>query len=383
MGCAVDILEESAIMDFVGQKELQIDGMEHSQIELGELLGQGSFSSVYEIESLRSKDSNEHNDKYDAENLVVKVLRSKLSTANPQIFAACAAGLVKEGMIMAALNHRNILSARAFQSDGISGYFNGRHDAFFLVLDRLEETLEDRLKLWKKQQKKISWSWRQRSSKRTELLKERLDVLLQISDAVNYMHSQGVLHRDLRPDNIGFDHDGVLKVFDFDVARILPESSSNVPDDQTFLLTKRNMGSLRYMSPECARGEAYNLKADVYAFGLLCHQLISLETPYDELPSGFHHEQLVFQQGLRPRVPTSWPKEIQRLLQRSWSDTVAVRPSMEEAHRTLQREIPLYIAKQESKSTTKTYWALLFRNNRNNNKQQDGNHHPCPMKLSC
>jgi serine/threonine protein kinase len=274
------------------------------------------------------------------------------------MLAACAADLVKEGIIMAALNHRNILSVRAWQSNGIAGYSNGRHDAFFLVLDRLEGTLSDRLQLWKKQQKKISMSLTQRSSKKTELLKERLDVLLQLSDAVKYLHSQGILHRDLKPDNIGFDRDGVLKVFDFDVSRIVPESS--VPDE-TFLLTKR-VGSPRYMSPECARGEEYNLKADVYTFGLLCHELISLEKPYDELPSGFHDE-LVFQEGVRPCVPTSWPWEIQTLLRRSWSDKIAVRPCMEEAHRILQREIPLYIAKQESQSTNKS-WAFLFRNNR-------------------
>jgi serine/threonine protein kinase len=349
-------LEKSAVMDFVGQN-LQVDGMVHSQLELGERLGQGSFSSVYEIKSLRSKGQK----KYDADKLVVKVLRSKL-TANPPMLAACAADLVKEGMIMAALNHRNILSVRAWQIDGIAGYSNGRHDAFFLVLDRLEETLSDRLQLCKKQQKKISRSLTHRSSKRNQLLKERLDVLLQLSDAIKYIHSRGILHRDLKPDNIGFDRDGVLKVFDFDVSCVVPESS--VPDE-TFLLSKR-VGSPRYISPECARGEQYNLKADVYTFGLLCHELISLEKPYDEILSGFHDE-LVFHKGVRPYVPTSWPKEIQTLLHRSWSEKVAIRPTMEEAHRILEREIPLYcaskfeskekvtkLASKESESTTKS-----------------------------
>jgi hypothetical protein len=82
------------------------------------------------------------------------------------------------------------------------------------------------------------------------------------------------------------------------------------------------------MSPECARGEQYNLKADrhLHLWTLLCHPfiLISLEKAiYDELPSGFHHE-LVFQQGVQPCVCP----HVLTLLQRSWSDKVAVRPSL-------------------------------------------------------
>ena len=58
---------------------------------------------------------------------------------------------------------------------------------------------------------------------------------MELSEAIKFMHSKKVLHRDLKPDNIGFDCDGVLKVFDFDVARIVPDSS--VPDD-TFMLMR-------------------------------------------------------------------------------------------------------------------------------------------------
>ena len=78
-------------------------------------------------------------------------------------------------------------------------------------------------------------------------------------------------------DNIGFEDPsgltssastGVLKVFDFDVARILPEEDVSKSTLPLFQLTKR-VGSPRYMSPECARGDAYNEKADVYSFGIV------------------------------------------------------------------------------------------------------------------
>merc|ERR1712176_1568807 len=126
---------------------------------------------------------------------------------------------------------------------------------------------------------------------KTELLAERLDVAQQLADAIAYLHSQNVLHRDLKPDNIGFDANGDLKVFDFDIARVCPTSeepaasvssrrsgSTNAKEEETFLMTQK-VGSPRYMSPECARREPYNLKADVYSYAVLAHQILTLQKP--------------------------------------------------------------------------------------------------------
>jgi serine/threonine protein kinase len=65
-------------------------------------------------------------------------------------------------------------------------------------------------------------------------LRERFKVLLDLAEGIAYFHSQTILHRDLKPCNIGFDHDGVLKLFDFDVSRLVPTrkyfGSHDVPD---------------------------------------------------------------------------------------------------------------------------------------------------------
>merc|ERR1711937_320691 len=87
---------------------------------------------------------------------------------------------------------------------------------------------------------------------KTELLAERLDVAQQLADAIAYLHSKNVLHRDLKPDNIGFDIHGDLKVFDFDIARVCPTSedtggiamstrrlSRDSKEDETFLMTQK------------------------------------------------------------------------------------------------------------------------------------------------
>jgi serine/threonine protein kinase len=321
-----------------------IGNAEHSQLELGIMLGIGSFSSVYEIRSVRSSSSSpQHSttttdDEWmiSPETSVVKVLRKSL-LSNPALFAACAADLAKEAFIMGTLSHRNILAVKAWPSTGLEGFACGRHDAFFLLLERLSETLTERIAQWRKKSDKLKYSILQRSRKRKSFLHERLHVVLQLADALQYLHRHNILHRDLKPDNVGFQvGSGVLKLFDFDVARIMPKS---VQPEETFLLT-RKVGSPRYMSPECGRGEAYNLKSEVYSFALLLHECVSMERPYDKI-AAIDHDNFVFYRGLRPAVPESWPTTIQSLLRASWSQDISSRPTMKEAHAILQEEVNL------------------------------------------
>ena len=332
-------LEKSAIDDYVKTDDLAVPKIEHSDLDLGSCLGQGSFSSAFEITAIRHTLRSE----YKADRLVVKVLQPKLSS-NPPMLAACAADLVKEGMIMASLQHHNILGVKAWSPKGVNAYSNGRHDAFFLVLERLEITLGDRLTKWQSQKKgfKFSILSSNRKAKKAALLKEQLSVILQLSEAVRFLHTKRILHRDLKPDNIGFDKEGVLKVFDFDVARVVPEGDS---PDTTFKMTKR-IGSPRYMSPECARGEGYNCKADVYTFALLAHQLLTLEKPYDDVPSR-QHDDFVFFAGVRPLISSSWPQEFSSFLRKCWSNDVKTRPTMEEAHEQIGQALPLLLQKYE------------------------------------
>jgi serine/threonine protein kinase len=158
-----------------------------------------------------------------------------------------------------------------------------------------------------------------------------------LADALEYLHSFNILHRDIKPSNIGFDPTGSLKVFDFDLARLVPESST---PDETFALTSK-AGSLRYMSPECGKGEPYNLKSDVYSFSLLLYEIMSLKEPYVKL-NAEKQELRVFREGLRPKISSSWPVEVQNLLHRGWSQKISERPSMNEVLTILERQI-LYL----------------------------------------
>ena len=106
-----------------------------------------------------------------------------------------------------------------------------------------------------------------------------LHITTQICDAIGEAHQQGVVHRDVKPENVhlvtrGRDLDFV-KVLDFGIARFLWGEQTMVT--QSGLI----FGTARYISPEGAAGETTDARSDVYSIGVLCYQLLCGETPFD------------------------------------------------------------------------------------------------------
>eukprot|EP00339_Tiarina_fusa_P018101 CAMPEP_0116997408 /NCGR_PEP_ID=MMETSP0472-20121206/855_1 /TAXON_ID=693140 ORGANISM="Tiarina fusus, Strain LIS" /NCGR_SAMPLE_ID=MMETSP0472 /ASSEMBLY_ACC=CAM_ASM_000603 /LENGTH=383 /DNA_ID=CAMNT_0004696281 /DNA_START=63 /DNA_END=1215 /DNA_ORIENTATION=- len=290
------------------KRSTQMPQLRHSEVELGRLLGKGGFSDVFEVRRF--------------------VLTS--GTTAPSIDAA--AWLAKEGAILASLSHKNIIQMKAFSQGGLSAYASGRCDAFFIVLDKLHETLKDRIAHWSSVEHGLAFSIRHRREKNRSFLRERLLVAGELADALSYLHRNNIIHRDIKPANVGFDADGNVKLFDFDVSRILPRVSDK---DELFQLSLAT-GTLRYMSPECGLTGQYNLKTDVYSFAILLHEMLSLDRPFLTVMKS-QHEDVVFRSGERPRIRESWPDPIQELLKTSWSADINSRPSMSTVHSTIMR----------------------------------------------
>lgn len=127
-----------------------------------------------------------------------------------------------------------------------------------------------------------------------------------------------------------------MKIFDFGLAKELDPSLRHGCTEYYEL--SGNTGSLRYMSPEVARSEPYNLSADVYSFGLLLWQVCSLDLPYDGMNRQDHSE-LVVHGNERPPLDSSWSTPLRILMKRAWEPDPGVRPSMDSIYKILKREI--------------------------------------------
>ena len=130
------------------------------------------------------------------------------------------------------------------------------------VLDLLTETLEDRIETW------------QTSCKRN--LFRRNKSLVSIARGMQYSHQQGIIFRDLKPQNVGFSPNGQVKIFDLGIAR----------DVQQCLATNQKLGfagTPRYMAPEVGNGEIYDRSADIYSFGILLWEICTLQKPFSKM----------------------------------------------------------------------------------------------------
>jgi hypothetical protein len=143
-----------------------------------------------------------------------------------------------------------------------------------------------------------------------------------------------IIYRDIKPDNIGFDVRGVVKIFDFGLAKELRTGDKD--DNGTYKLTG-DTGTLRYMAPEVYRCERYNVTCDVYSFCILVWQILKLETPF-AVYSDTMLITKVLVAGKRPMCDPKWPQEITEMLKLGWG-VFNRRPSMDDICATLRDEI--------------------------------------------
>jgi len=302
---------------------------------LGDLIAFGGFSNVYAIDHFTvdsdlTEDPEEEVEK--PRRYVIKHLNPKLAF-NPKKLVVGAKDLVMEAHFLSAFDHEHIIKLRGWSAAGISGFSSsGRADGFFLILDRLSITLSKRISRWREDEKVRKQMTKGRTIAKNQLLMIRLKAAIDIASAVAYLHERRILFRDLKPANIGFDPNNVLKVFDFGLAVEIPYHE----DPETTFKLAGNTGTSRYMAVEVIRKDPYNLKADVFSYSILLWEIMALAKPYDGL-LGPQVKESVSLFGERPSVPRSWPVAIRRLLRRGWSESIPNRPSMESILDTLTK----------------------------------------------
>ena len=248
-----------------------------TEVGVGRVLGQGAFSEVRLINRIKLRD-NYTSYNYDEEKsrqllqvqilesssrrgFVIKYLRKDLANDRKKFYHA-ATDLLLEAKFLARFDHPNIIQIHGWAIGEEASYGLGLNEGYFMILDKVDETLSQRLDRWSDDP-----SFKSHPQDQFFLHgRERLRYALQVASALDYMHDQRVVNRDLKPDNLGIRSD-TIQLFDFGLCRELPQGGACDDDDDEFYMTR--VGTRRWMSPEVFMGEPYGLKADVSCICML------------------------------------------------------------------------------------------------------------------
>jgi Tol biopolymer transport system component len=259
------------------------------------LLGAGGMGEVY-----RARDARLGRD------VALKVLPPEF-TANPDRVAR----FEREARALAALNHPHIAAIYGVE-DVAPADESGAAGFHALVLELVEgETLAERI--------------RSSSSRGTSGIPvdDAIAIARQVADALDAAHEKGIVHRDLKPANIKILTDGVAKVLDFGLAKlVLPAEPPDLSTaDSTVTIADRTrdgliLGSAAYMSPEQARGQDIDKRTDIWAFGCVLFEMLTGRVAFAGPTMPDTIAAVLEREPDWGALPEATPFEVQQLLRR-------------------------------------------------------------------
>ncbi|KAJ4842786.1 hypothetical protein Tsubulata_024930 [Turnera subulata] len=159
-----------------------------------------------------------------------------------------------------------------------------------------------------------------RNRRKKLALKVVVQLALDLSRGLSYLHSKKIVHRDVKSENMLLDAQRNLKIADFGVARVEAQN----PRDMT-----GETGTLGYMAPEVLEGKPYNRRCDVYSFGICLWEIYCCDMPYPDL-SFADVSSAVVRQNLRPNIPRCCPNSLANIMRKCWDGHPEKRPEMSE-----------------------------------------------------
>lgn len=214
---------------------------------LGELIGRGGMAEVYRADDLKL-----------ARQVAVKLLLDGVGEE------ADRGRFITEAQTLAALSHVNLVTVldagfgtRSQQAAATAP----EHDRPFLVMELVDGP-----------------TWRQLMVNGPMPVDQLAPIAAQVADALSYVHSRGVVHRDVKPGNVLIGDDGVAKLADFGIARLIEQRTHHTRSGVT-------LGTAAYIAPEQVSGGTVDGAADVYALGLVLLEAATGERAYGGTPA--------------------------------------------------------------------------------------------------
>lgn len=157
-------------------------------------------------------------------------------------------------------------------------------------------------------------------------LEKIISIGLDIAHGMGYIHSQGLVHRDVKPENIIFAAECCAKIVDFGIAceEAYCDPLANDP------------GTFRWMAPEMMKHKPYGRKVDVYSFGLILWEMFTGSVPYENL-TPFQAAFAVFDKNERPVIPSSCPAALRLLIEQCWALQPEKRPEFWQIVQVLEK----------------------------------------------
>ncbi|CAG9462195.1 unnamed protein product [Pedinophyceae sp. YPF-701] len=154
---------------------------------------------------------------------------------------------------------------------------------------------------------------------------ETLQLAHDVAVALAYLHPGGIIHRDIKPQNLLIGPDGRVKLADFGIAKLTdPDATIN----GTLMMSRGgNDGTPYYMSPEVLSAERVTDRADIYSLGVVVLEAWTASRPWKDLTQVFQVVYKVVMANERPPIPSNTPRALRRLIQRCWDADPLKRPS--------------------------------------------------------
>ena len=223
---------------------LIMDGTKFSHYRILKKLGAGGMGEVYLAEDTKL-----------GRKVAIKILSQEYTTNKDRLHR-----FEQEAAAASNLNHPNILTIHEVGSD------DGHH---FIATEYIDGV-----------------TLRQKAAEAPFETKEILEIAIQIASALEEAHSAGIVHRDIKPDNVMVRRNGYVKVLDFGLAKLTEtvDRSALDPDAATRVMVHTDagvvMGTSHYMSPEQARGKPVDARSDIWSLGVVIYEMVAGRPPF-------------------------------------------------------------------------------------------------------